>query len=623
MSTEELVVGIDLGTTFSEIAAFSEGKVCVLGKGDKMLPSCVGLTPDGRLVVGQVARNQQALYPERTIRSIKRKMGREGKVRMGDQELTPQEVSALILKELCAWAETALGRPARKAVLTVPAYFTDAQRSATREAGELAGLEVLRILHEPTAAALAYGLGSSKRQTVMVYDLGGGTFDVSIVIIEGDITEVLASAGDTALGGDDFTDLLAAHLFDEFKKECDADVSQEGNPALFARLWWAAEQAKRRLSSEPFVAVREDNLLKTGKRPLHLDIEVSRSGYEQMISPLVTKTLASVSKALDDAGKRVADIDAVVLVGGSSRTPLVSEILERKLGVTPVLSVEPDLCVAMGAGVLASRLAGHEIERILVDVSPYTFGVSFLGDFRGELDYPYCFQPIIKRNTPLPCSRTELFYTAYPYQEALHVRIFQGDDPDALNNIPVGDFRIAGLTKAREQVPVLKRMTLNVDGILEVEAIEKNTGKSKQISVSGALRRLSEEELAQARSKLDELRATMSGAVDIESLAEDEQFLEEEEGPSADVQSDESTHAPAPATGSPQSAFLLDQSVMDKARALVARSQRLLPSMHPDDREEALNLHDKILGALLGHDAGTLDTASQSLSELLFFIEGR
>jgi len=279
MSQAELVVGIDLGTTNSEIAAFVDDGVQVLGSGeDRMLPSCVGLSPTGELLVGRVARNQQVLYPERTVRSIKRKMGSPDAVTLGERRFTPQEISSLILRALVGSAERQLGRRIGRAVITVPAYFSDAQRQATREAGALAGLEVIRILNEPTAASLAYGYGGSARRSVLVYDLGGGTFDVSIVTIEGDVTEVLASHGNNQLGGDDFADLLVGRLADEFQERHKLDLRQHA--VAQSRLWWAAEEAKQRLSYEQYATVREEALVVEGGRALHLEREISREEYE-------------------------------------------------------------------------------------------------------------------------------------------------------------------------------------------------------------------------------------------------------------------------------------------------------------------------------------------------------
>src|SRR5437660_10430323 len=472
----DMVVGIDLGTTNSEIAAFVNGKVKVLGpEADKMLPSCVGLSPTSALLVGREARHQQLRYPTLTSRRIQRKMGSTEAVKLGDKELTPQEISSLILRQLVEWAQHDLNQPIGKAVITVPAYFSDAQRNATREAGELAGLEVVRILNEPTAASLAYGFGDAAHHTAMVYDLGGGTFDVSIVSVDGDVTEVLASHGNNQLGGDDFDNLLLERLEREFQSQYGIDL-QNGYPVARARLWWAAEEAKKKLSFEPYVRVREEALVTENGKPLHLDVELCRSEYEEMVRPLIESTLDSVSKALSDARKGPGDLDAILLVGGSTRTPLISERLQELIGLEPRQDVHPDLCVALGAGVLASRLAGHGVQRVLVDVSPFSFGPSYLGE-RGGFPYPHCYRPIIRRNTPLPVTRTESYYTSYARQTEVRLEIFQGDDEDALRNILVGDFLVERLMPLDEPNEVMCRMNLDIDGILHVTAIEKRTGK--------------------------------------------------------------------------------------------------------------------------------------------------
>jgi molecular chaperone DnaK len=600
----DFIVGIDLGTTNSEIAAFTDGQVRVLGPGDvRMLPSCVGFSTSGELLVGEAARNQQLLYPERTVRSIKRKMGSAEKVTLGEKTFTPQEVSALILRELVDWAQRSLGERPETAVITVPAYFSDAQRSATREAGELAGLEVIRILNEPTAASLAYGYRDGSRHTALIYDLGGGTFDVSVVSVEGDITEVLASHGNNRLGGDDFDDLLSARLMEEFRKQHGVDLRQ-GHAAARARLWWAAEEAKKKLSFEPYVKIREEALVMDGGKPLHLEVEISRDEYERLIRPLVDSTFDSVSKALQDSGKKPGDLDAILLVGGSTRTPLISNLLMEHTGLEPRSDVHPDLCVALGAGVLASRLAGHSIERVLVDVSPYSFGISYIGE-RGGFEYPYCYRPIIRRNTPLPLTRTERYATSHPYQTEVDIHVYQGDDDDALKNVLVGDFRVEGLTAMEEANEVLCRMRLDLDGILEVTAVEKRTGKSKHIAIANALRARSAEEIAAGRKRIQDLYESRSGGFDedAETILE----LEAEAAPENVIAIDS---APARA---------VDRQVEN----VLERSRRLLETMHPDDREEAVGLHEEINAAMEAGDEEALRRASKSLDELLFFIEGK
>jgi molecular chaperone DnaK (HSP70) len=602
----ELIVGIDLGTTNSEIAAFTRGQVRVLGPGDtRMLPSCVGFSSAGELLVGETARNQQALYPERTVRSIKRKMGSEEKVRVGKKDFLPQEISALILRELVEWAHRALGERPQKAVITVPAYFSDAQRNATREAGTLAGLEVVRILNEPTAASLAYGYGDGSRHTALIYDLGGGTFDVSVVTVEGDITEVLASHGNNRLGGDDFDDLLAEHLAAEFEKQHGVNV-REGNPAAKARLWWAAEEAKKKLSFEPYVKIREEALVTKLFRPLHLEVEISREEYEAMIRPLVESTLDSVSKALQDSGKKPGDMDAILLVGGSTRTPLVSSLLLEKTGLEPRQDVHPDLAVALGAGVMASRLAGCAVERVLVDVSPYSFGVRHIGE-RDGYEYDHCYKPIIRRNTPLPLTRTERFMTNHPFQTEVDVEVYQGDDEDALKNILVGDFRVEGLTPMEDLNEILCRMRLDLDGILEVAAVEKLTGKSKHIRIANALREKSAEEIAAGRKRIQELYATR------DEMADDE--WETTEDPDEEV------------VDAGAQVIEISAPVHSKGNAevegLVERSQGLLARMHAEDREEAIGLHEQIASAQASGDAAALKDATAQLKELLFFVEGQ
>jgi len=602
----DLIAGIDLGTTNSEIAAFTRGQVRVLGPGDtRMLPSCVGFTSAGELLVGEAARNQQALYPERTVRSIKRQMGSAEKVRVGGKDFLPQEISALILRELAEWAARALGERPQRAVITVPAYFSDAQRNATREAGALAGLEVVRILNEPTAASLAYGYGDGSRHTVLIYDLGGGTFDVSVVTVEGDITEVLASHGNNRLGGDDFDDLLAERLAAEFEKQHGVDVRQ-GHPAAKARLWWAAEEAKKKLSFEPYVKIREEALITKLFRPLHLEVEISREEYETMIRPLVETTLDSVSKALQDSGKKPGDLDAILLVGGSTRTPLVSSLLIEKTGLEPRQDVHPDLAVALGAGVMASRLAGQAVERVLVDVSPYSFGVSYLGE-RGGYPYPHCYKPIIRRNTPLPLTRTEQYSTSHPYQTEVDIQVYQGDDEDALKNILVGDFRIEGLTSIEDGNEILCRMRLDLDGILEVAAVEKRTGKSKHIRIANALRAKSAEEIAAGRKRIQELYQTRGEMAD--GAWETTEDLEEDvvDAGARVIE----MPAPERADGGAEIERLLE------------RSRRLLATMHVDDREEAIDLHEKIDTALASGDAAALGEATGALKELLFFVEGQ
>ncbi|MGD2016128.1 MAG: Hsp70 family protein [Desulfobacterales bacterium] len=628
MNTGECIVGIDLGTTNSEIAVFMDDNVKIIGSGNiNMLPSCVGLSQTDELLVGAPARNQQLMYPERTVRSIKRKMGSDEIVTLGEMTFTPPEISALLLRELTQWAQEKLGVAVQKAVISVPAYFSDAQRSATREAGKLAGLEVVRILNEPTAASLAYGYGSDENQTVMVYDLGGGTFDVSIVTIENDVTEVLASHGNNRLGGDDFDQLLVDRLVNEFQERHGVNLKDDHRLAL-NRLWWTAEETKKKLSFEPFVKIREEALVNIDGKPLHLETEVTREEYEHMIAPLVESTLESVSSAMNKAGKQSGDLDAILLVGGSTRIPYISRVLEERAGIAPRHDVHPDLCVALGAGVLASRLAGREVSRILVDVSPYSFGPSYLGQ-RDGFEYPYCYHPIIRSNTALPVTRTDTYYTSVPYQKEVEIDIYQGDDPDALKNIPIGHFRVKGLKPTEEPNPVLCRMNLDIDGILEVTAIEKETGKTKQITIENALQPKSDAEIAEARRRLEALYDARTPGFD--SLDDDLAAADpaNEEGSAANVIEIpfETIHESRGETTTEESASKILEFDSPWGRAhrdanqLLERSRRLLGQIHPEDQEDAIDLHEKIDSAIIARDTAGLNEACEELKELLFFVE--
>ncbi len=631
MNSHDVIVGIDLGTTNSEISVFIDNKVQVIGSGNsKMLPSCVGFSNTGDLLIGESARNQLLLYPELTVRSIKRKMGTDEIVTLGEKEFSPQEISALLLRELAEWAQQVLGHPVSKAIISVPAYFSDAQRNATREAGEMAGLEVVRILNEPTAASLAYGYGTDERQTVMIYDLGGGTFDVSIVTIEQDVTEVLASHGNNRLGGDDFDQLLVDRLLGEFRDKHGIDIDNDSTAAL-SRLWRAAEDAKKKLSIEPFATIREEALVIVDGKSLHLETEISREEYEEMIRPLIESTLDCVSKAMNDAGKNPGDLDSILLVGGSTRIPFVSQVLKERAGITARHDIHPDLCVSLGAGVLASRLSGHAVERVLVDVTPYSFGPSYLGE-RGGVAYPYCYHSIIKSNTALPVTRTDSYCTSVPFQKEVEIEIYQGEDADALKNIPVGHFRVTGLNSTEEPNVVLCKMSLDIDGILNVTAIEKETGKSKQITIDNALQPKSDEEIAAARKSLENIYD--SRAVEFKDMFDDidAEVLENEGEYDSEIIMDSNGREQEPAMNDESEEISGGNAVDDasgwhgacrRAEKLLERSRGFLSSMHDEDAEEAIDLHEQIETALTSNETGMLSEACLELNELLFFVEGK
>lgn len=588
----QTIVGIDLGTTNSEIAIVRDGRVEVIPVAGpvRILPSVVGVGDDGALLVGAAARNQHAVYPERTVRSIKRRMGEATPVRMADKDYAPQEISAMILRRLKALAQDHLGVEVNKAVITVPAFFSDAQRQATREAGEIAGLEVVRIINEPTAAALAYESRHAGARKALVYDLGGGTFDVSVVNLEGDVVEVLASHGNNHLGGDDFDRKLIDFALAHLQQAHQVDGSR--SPAAMARLQRAAEAAKIALSDAPFATLAEEYLLERQGVPVHLALEVSREQYEAMIESYISQTLDAVHVALSGAGLTVGDIDEILLVGGATRTPLVVQRLERELGKQPRAEVDPDLCVAMGAAIQAALIAGTQTRTVLVDVTPYTFGTSALGERDGE-SYEYCYVPLIRKNTPVPVSKSEVFFTVFDGQPTVEVLVYQGEDPDALNNIEIGRFRVEGLSDVPAGNPIVLGLSLDLDGILEVTAREKASGLQRSISIGDAIARFEQDKLDEARSRVQAL------------------FGEGTEGSSATA-ADVGPAVSAPGVDA--------RRLVVEARALVEKAERLLEKAGAQDAEDLVDAIEAIKDAL-ANDEAALKTAMNTLADLLYYLE--
>ena len=499
-------VGIDLGTTNSVVAAIDEGQPWVIPDemGEEILPSCVGLNAEGKLLVGWDALRQYAAAPERTVKSIKRQMGADHKTSLGEKEYLPQEISAIILRTLKHRAEEALGEEISQAVITVPAYFTDAQRQATKEAGEISGLEVLQILNEPTAAALTYDFRTDETEKVLVYDLGGGTFDVSIVEVTGDVTEVLASHGNNRLGGDDFDRRLQRHLSDVFRQTHETTVPDDDSTQV--RLLRAAEQAKIALSEHAFTTVREPFLASKGKTALHLEVELSRQTFEELLEPMLKETLEAIDRALADADLQASELDRVILVGGSTRIPLVQQLVQNHLGQAPVDSIQPDLCVALGAALQAGVLAGEAVDAILVDVIPHSLGIAAAIETPlGPL--PGLFSTIIPRNSVIPVSRSEVYPTMVDNQEAVEIEVFQGENPIAKENVPLGAFRIENLPpRPAGGVDLEVHFDFDHNGILTVTATEKGKGQQSSLVVNdAATSRLSSHELKAARAGIESL----------------------------------------------------------------------------------------------------------------------
>jgi len=482
------VVGIDLGTTNSAVAVVQAGDptIIVNPEGGRITPSVVAVSKSGERLVGQAAKRQAILNPERTVASIKRRMGTRDKVTIDGRDYTPEQISSWILEKLKKDAETYLGEPVTQAVITVPAYFNDAQRTATKQAGEIAGLEVLRIINEPTAAALAYGYGEQKKEAViLVYDLGGGTFDVSLLEVEvdksseeRDVYQVLATSGDTHLGGDDFDERLINFMADEFRKENGVDLRKD--PQAHQRLKEAAEKAKCELStteqtqvSLPFVTSVE------GEGPKHLDMTLTRAKFESLISDLIQRTTESMELALKDAKLAPADIDEVILVGGSTRIPAVQELVRKVTGKEPKRGVNPDEVVAVGAAVQAAELAkGGAASLQLLDVTPLTLGVETKGDV---------FDALIERNTNIPTKTSRSYTTAADFQPSVEIVVLQGERARASENKLLGRFHLDGLPPAPAGVPQIE-VTFDIDanGILNVAAQDKATNKKQNITITGS-----------------------------------------------------------------------------------------------------------------------------------------
>ena len=485
------IIGIDLGTTNSCVAVMEGGQpvVIVNSDGARTTPSVVGFAKNGERLIGDSAKRQAITNPDRTISSIKRHMGENYKVSIDDKNYSPQEISAMILQKLKGDAESYLGETVSEAVITVPAYFSDAQRQATKDAGKIAGLEVKRIINEPTAAALAYGLDNEKEQKIMVYDLGGGTFDVSIIEIGDGVVEVLATNGDTRLGGDDFDGRIIDYLVSEFKKTEGIDLSAD--KMAMQRLKEAAEKAKKELSTVtssninlPFITMNQDG-------PKHLDITLTRAKFDELTADLVDKTMGPVRNALSDAGLTAAELDKVLLVGGSTRIPAVQDAVKKITGKDPFKGINPDECVAIGASIQGGKMAGDAgaSSILLLDVTPLSLGIETLGGVATKL---------IERNTTIPTNKKQIFSTAEDNQTAVDIHVVQGERPLAKDNKTLGRFRLEGIAPARRGVPQIEvAFDIDANGIVHVSAKDLGTGKEQAITITASTN-LSDEEIDKA-----------------------------------------------------------------------------------------------------------------------------
>ncbi len=489
------IIGIDLGTTNSCVAVMEGGEPVVIAnaEGSRTTPSVVAFAKNGERMVGQVAKRQAIQNPDRTISSIKRQMGTDHKVTVDGKSYTPQEISAMILQKLKADAEAYLGQKVTEAVITVPAYFNDSQRQATKDAGKIAGLDVKRIINEPTAAALAYGVDKEEDQKIMVYDLGGGTFDVSILDIGEGIIEVLATAGDTHLGGDDFDQRIMDYLASEFKKENGIDLTSD--KVAMQRLKEAAEKAKIELSGVTTSNVNLPYITADATGPKHLDVTLTRAKFNELTADLVEKTMVPVRQAMKDAGLSASDISKVLLVGGSSRIPAVQEAVKKITGKDGFKGINPDECVAVGAAIQGGVLGGDVNGMLLLDVTPLSLGIETMGGV---------FTKLIDRNTTIPVSKSQIFSTAADNQTSVEVNVLQGEREFAADNKSLGRFHLDGIAPARRGVPQIEvKFDIDANGIVNVSATDKGTGKEQHITITASTN-LSEDDINKAVKEAEE-----------------------------------------------------------------------------------------------------------------------
>ena len=588
---KEIIIGIDLGTTNSAVAYVKDGVPRIIPiDGQPTMPSCVGLDPSGKLLVGTAARNMLTVAPESTVLSVKRLMGQTTRIQLGKESFSPEEISSFILQRLKQEAEAFLGVPIHKAVVTVPAFFDESQRKATKDAGSLAGLEIVRIINEPTAAALAYSAGKSEKERVLVYDLGGGTFDVSVVLIENGVVEVNASRGDMHLGGDDFDQLLVEHVKQLFQKK-------EGMPLEIdlktgRRLKLSLERAKCQLTDAPYAKVEEEYI----RQDHHLQLELERHTFEQLIKPLLQKTLQCVHQSIRDAGISVRDLSKVLLVGGATRSPVVHRLLQESLGMEPRSEVNPDLIVALGASVCAAAIAGEPSHAILVDIAAHTLS---LGVLHESNDGPEIrCSPILRRNTPLPSTKSELYHTVSYNQETVVIEVYEGEGRYPEENTLVGSFKVNGLARLPMGNPVVATLSLDLSGLLRVTAMEKITGLSKTVTMDTHQKGTS---------------------FDIEAARANVQRILSQNSPALALATPRPETA-AKAGGGP--AEPLNEPLLAEAKDLRRRAETLLAGkLTPED---AADVREHLLQSTAAIEAGDwqkLKDHTDALSDLVFYLE--
>lgn len=569
------IIGIDLGTTNSCVAVMEGGETVVIpnAEGGRTTPSVVAFSKTGERMVGQVAKRQAVTNHERTVISIKRQMGSDYKVNIDGKGYTPQEISAMILQKLKADAEAYLGEKVTEAVITVPAYFTDAQRQATKDAGRIAGLEVKRIINEPTAAALAYGIDKEQEQKIMVYDLGGGTFDVSIIEMGDGVQEVLATAGNNKLGGDDFDQRVVDYLISEFKK--DSGIDLRGDKMAMQRLREAAEKAKIDLSGMTTTNINLPFITADASGPKHLDITITRAKFNELTSDLVEATMGPVKQALSDAGLKPSDIHKVLLVGGSTRIPAVQDAVKNYMGKEPFKGINPDECVAVGAAIQGGVLGGDVKGLLLLDVTPLSLGIETLGGV---------FTKIIERNTTIPTKKSQIFSTAADGQTSVEVHVLQGEREMARDNKTLGMFRLDGIPAAPRGVPQIE-VTFDIDanGIVHVSAKDLGTGKEQRITITSSTN-MSKDDIEKA-------------------VKEAEQYSQEDKKKREEI--DTRNNA--------------DQMIYQSEKAIKDLGDKISDS----DRTELTSKIDALREALKGTDINLINTCQQELQNKFYEVSSK
>jgi len=598
------IVGIDLGTTNSVVAIVVDGQPQVLDEaGENLLPSVVGINPQGQLVTGIAAKNQLAAFPDRTVASIKRRMGRMDPVSLGDQSFTPPEISAMILRRLRDRASRAIGQPVNRAVITVPAFFDENQRQATREAAALAGLTVERIINEPTAATLVYHAGSQDRKQIAVYDFGGGTFDVSIVRMEAGVTEVLSSRGDVQLGGDDLDHTLMDHVSEQFQTEHGVNLQDNGSSRH--RLWQACEQAKRRLSTEETVQITEEFIAEKAGQPLHLTATITRDQFEELIEPFVERTIESLDGALREAGLTIHQLDDLVLVGGSTRIPLVETRLREEFLREPSRAVDPDLAVALGAAVQGAMIEGQSVGPVLVDVTGHTLGIEACVGMTWAGPQME-FSPIINRNTPLPARYEQAYSKVVAEQTAAEIHVLQGEHSDLHRNRSIGKFLLNLEEGGGDRKKIVVRFELTLDGTLKVTATQPATGLSQELTINNALSQFQADERSRAETRLEEM------------FNESNEFLDEEDedGFARQWNADGMDFESAPTAADSEAS----QAQFSQAAELLKKASALKTSLEYQDAQDLKSLCENLKQAMEADDLAAVASLNAELDDLLFYV---